>query len=68
MLVSFLGGLLFDLGACWDKDLDQDLDQGLTIKADLVLSLKDKQFRYPVKVTLIWRNSWDLGTTWGHDV
>ena len=26
-LVSFFGGLLFDLGACWDKDLDQ----GLTI-------------------------------------
>ena len=25
---SFFGGLLFDLGACWDKDLDQ----GLTIK------------------------------------
>ena len=24
---SFFGGLLFDLGACWD----QDLDQGLTI-------------------------------------
>ncbi len=28
------GGLLFDLGACWD----QDLDQGLTII--LILSLK----------------------------
>ena len=29
---SFLfgGGLLFDLGACWDKGLDSDLDQGLT--------------------------------------
>ena len=27
----FLGrGLLFDLGACWDKGLDSDLDQGLT--------------------------------------
>ena len=25
----FFGGLLFDLGACWDKGLD--LDQGLTI-------------------------------------
>ena len=25
---SFLGGLLFDMGTCWD----QDLDQGLTIK------------------------------------
>ena len=28
---SFLGGLLFDLGASWDKGLDSDLDQGLTI-------------------------------------
>ena len=28
---SFLGGLLFDLGACWDKGLDSDFDQGLTI-------------------------------------
>ena len=28
---SFFGGLLFDLGACWDKGLDSDLDQGLTI-------------------------------------
>ena len=27
----FLGGLLFDLGACWVKGLDSDLDQGLTI-------------------------------------
>ena len=27
----FFGGLLFDLGACWDKGLDSDLDQGLTI-------------------------------------
>ena len=28
---SFFGGLLFDLGACWDKGLDLDLYQGLTI-------------------------------------
>ena len=27
LLFSFFGGLLFDSGACWDKDLDQ----GLTI-------------------------------------
>ena len=27
----FLGGLLFDFGACLDKGLDSDLDQGLTI-------------------------------------
>ena len=27
----FFGGLLFDLGACWD----QDLDQGLTIKKEI---------------------------------
>ena len=26
---SFLGGLLFNMGVCWDLDLD--LDQGLTI-------------------------------------
>ena len=31
---SFFGGLLFNLGACWD----QDLDQGLTI-CSLILSL-----------------------------
>ena len=30
-LVSLFGGLLFDLGACLDKGLDSDLDQGLTI-------------------------------------
>ena len=29
--MAFLGGLLLDLGACWDKGLDLDLDQGLTI-------------------------------------
>ena len=28
---SFFGGLLFNLGACFDKGLDSDLDQGLTI-------------------------------------
>ena len=28
---SFLGGLLFDLGACRDEGLDSDLDKGLTI-------------------------------------
>ena len=27
----FCGGLLFDFGACLDKGLDSDLDQGLTI-------------------------------------
>ena len=29
---SFFGGegLFFDLGACWDKGFDFDLDQGLT--------------------------------------
>ena len=27
----FFGVLLFDLGACLDKGLDSDLDQGLTI-------------------------------------
>ena len=32
---SFFGGLLFDLGACWDKGLDLDLDQGLTIYAKI---------------------------------
>ena len=26
----FFGGLLFVLGACWDKGLDSDLDQSLT--------------------------------------
>ena len=31
---SFLGGLLFDLGASWDKGLDSDLDQGLTIRLE----------------------------------
>ena len=25
------GGLLFNLGACWDRGPDLDLDQGLTI-------------------------------------
>ena len=27
----FFWGLLFDFGACWDRGLDSDLDQGLTI-------------------------------------
>ena len=40
ILVSALGpnpsfflfwGLLFNLGICWDRGLDSDLDQGLTI-------------------------------------
>ena len=29
---SFFGGLLFNLGACWDRGPELDLDQGLTIK------------------------------------
>ena len=29
---SFWGGILFDLGDCWDKGLDSGLDQGLTIR------------------------------------
>ena len=28
---SFFGELLFNLGACWDRGPDLDLDQGLTI-------------------------------------
>ena len=31
LLFSFFGGLLFNLGACWDRGPDLDLDQGLTI-------------------------------------
>ena len=31
LLFFFLGGLLFDLGVCWDRGLDLDFDQGLTI-------------------------------------
>ena len=34
----FFGGLLFDLGASWDKGLDSDLDQGLTIKRNLQIT------------------------------
>ena len=37
---SFLGGLLFDFGACLDKGLDSDLDQGLTITVDLHFGLQ----------------------------
>ena len=33
----FFGGLLFVLGACWDKGLDSDLDQGLKILPNLDL-------------------------------
>ena len=40
LLLSFLRGLLFNLGACWDKGLDSDLDQGLTKIADLELSIE----------------------------
>ena len=36
---SFFGGLLFDLGACLDKGLDSDLDQGLTINFTLNLEV-----------------------------
>ena len=28
---SFFGELLFNFGVCWDRGLDLDLDQGLTI-------------------------------------
>ena len=28
----FFGGTFIQLGACWDKGLDSDLDHGLTIK------------------------------------
>ena len=38
---SFYGGLLFDLGAGWDKGLDSDLDQGLTIG----IRIKTEQIR-----------------------
>ena len=45
ILVSALGpnpsfflfwGLLFNLGACWDRGPDLDLDQGLTIGCNLL--------------------------------
>ena len=35
---SFFGGLLFNLGVCWDRGLD--LDQGLTKEEDLSVSLR----------------------------
>ena len=34
----FFGGLLFDLGACLDKGLDSDLDQGLTTSEDMPIA------------------------------
>ena len=34
---SFFGGLLFNFGACWDRGLDLDLDQGLTIMLSIIL-------------------------------
>ena len=43
---SFLGGLLFNLGACWDKGLD--LDQGLTIKMSMSSDFMFKLLQYNV--------------------
>ena len=37
----FFGGLLFDLGACWDKGLDSDLDQGLTNKTQEYVEIEN---------------------------
>ena len=37
----FWGDFYFDLGACWDKGLDSDLDQGLTIPTTLYLTELD---------------------------
>ena len=34
-------GLLFDLGACWDKGLDSDLDQGLTNKTQEYVEIEN---------------------------
>ena len=38
------GGLLFDLGVCWDRGLDSDLDEGLTIKKDKMKNKNSKDF------------------------
>ena len=45
-------GLLFDLGACWDKGLDLNLDQGLTIRFYVSPSPLDLGF---------WVRDWELG-------
>ena len=42
----FLEGLLFNLGACWDKGLD--LDQGLTIKMSMSSDFMFKLLQYNV--------------------
>ena len=36
---SFFGGLLFDLGACWDQDLDQGLTISVSIQFCISLSV-----------------------------
>ena len=35
--LSFFDGLLFDLGACWDKDLDQGLTIHVTMNYRIIL-------------------------------
>ena len=42
MYVPLFGKLLFNLGACWDRGLDSDLDQGLT-----------KRHRQPLTIVVI---------------
>ena len=42
--ISFFGGLLFNLGVCWDRGLD--LDQGLTIIQALHLTNDNDAFSF----------------------
>ena len=44
VLVSFFGGLLVNLGACWDRGPDLDLDQGLTIMTHIALTIHLRMF------------------------
>ena len=53
-LFLFGGGLLFDLGAYWDKGLSSDLDQGLTIdifRCPTNRPKKDVEFMYVIQGT-----------------
>ena len=60
----FLGGLLFNLGACWDKGLDSDLDQGLTILKKVLFAMTKSSYHSIFDIDYNLKGLWEAMGLW----
>ena len=58
------GGLLFNLGACWDKGMDSDLDQGLTILKKVLFAMTKSSYHSIFDIDYNLKGLWEAMGLW----